>query len=330
MNTIGSIEEGKMASVKGRFFIIGTQRSGTTLLRLILNSHSQIAIPRESAFLMPLLKKKFINRCFSGKTIKAFDDNISLLPVFKNTYVDGNYSDFFSQLSQRERVTLRELIDDMFSSHCRNEGKSIWGNKTPSFFRKIDILFTLFPDAKFIHIVRDGRDVFDSWRKMNPSMNNVAFVALDWRYKLLRIEKSFKKIPANNRITIRYEDLLNTPENIIESICSLLGVNREANMLDFYKSSHKYTIPHHSELIFKPLDKSNVYKWKNNLISREVKIFNLLARHYLKKYNYEIENSTLTLLDILFMIKSLLVGLPQRLIRIIRMKRIMEKALDEE
>lgn len=315
------------------FFIVGTQRSGTTLLRLILNAHSQITVPRESFFLMPLLKKKYINNFISGSTLKNFHDYISSKPEFQSTYVEGHYGEIFLHLFQREKITLRELLDEIFSSYCCSEGKSIWGNKTPSFFRKIDILFCLFPEAKFIHIVRDGRDVFDSWRKMNPTnstINNVAFVALDWCYKLFKIEKSFKKIPANNRLTIRYEDLLNTPEKIIESICSLLEVNCEANMLDFYKSSHKHTIPHHSELIFKPLDKKNVDKWKKNLTPRERKVFCLLARHYLKKYNYEIGTCFPTLSDIFFMIKSLLVGLPQRLIQIIRTKKTMEKGLREE
>ncbi|GAN31521.1 sulfotransferase [Candidatus Brocadia sinica JPN1] len=84
----------------------------------------------------------------------------------------------------------------------------------------------MFPDAKFIHIVRDGRDVFDSWRKMNSFNDNVAAAALDWRYKLFRIEKSFKKIPEENKITIRYEDLLENPENTIKSICSVIGIGR--------------------------------------------------------------------------------------------------------
>src|SRR3990172_5852435 len=104
MNTIGSIEEGKMASVKGRFFIIGTQRSGTTLLRLILNSHSQIAIPRESVFLMPLLKKRFINRCFSGKTIKVLGVYFSSRPKLKLTYVESLF--FF----KRETTINKSLL----------------------------------------------------------------------------------------------------------------------------------------------------------------------------------------------------------------------------
>jgi hypothetical protein len=312
------------------FFVIGTQRSGTTLLRLILNAHSQIIVPRESTFLMPLLKRKYMQNFITGKTLKKYHDYVLSRPEFKSTYVDGNYEEIFLQLSQSKKITLRDLIDGLFSGYCRKEGKCIWGNKTPSFFRKIDILLHLFPNAKFIHIVRDGRDVFDSWRKMNPDnppVNNVAYIALDWSYKLFKIEKSFKRIPVNNKITIRYEDLLNSPEKSVKSICSFLGVNYEASMLDFYKSSHKYTIPNHSELIFKPLDKGNLYKWRKCLTPREVKIFNLLAGYYLKRYNYTVERNTLTLSDNIFMIRKLLVGLPQRLIQIIRTKRVMEKGL---
>lgn len=323
-----------MEDTKRQFFIVGTQRSGTTLLRLILNTHSQIVVPREAFFLMPLLKKKYLNRFISGSTLKSFNNYLlSKADIksthLKTTYVDGNYNDILSQLAQRGKLRLRDLIDEIFFSYCRSEGKSIWGNKTPSFFRKIDILYALFPDAKFIHIVRDGRDVFNSFRKIDLSMNNVSVMALDWSYKLFRIEKSLNKIPPSNKVTIRYEDLLNKSEVTVRRICSVIGVKYENSMLDFYKSSHKHTSQTHSKLIFMPLNEKNMYKWKKTLAPREVKIFNLLARHYLKKYNYEIESNVLNLSDVLFVLKSLLVSLPKRSIQVIRTKRLLEKGLSE-
>lgn len=314
-----------MNSSKTQLLIVGVQRSGTTLLRLILNAHSQIAIPRESVFLMALLKKKFLNGYISGDSLKALIDYLLVNADFNFNY--DYYDDLFSQLYQKERFTLRELIDDIFSGYCQREGKRIWGNKTPSLFRKIDILYTLFPNAGFIHIVRDGRDTFHSERKMNPSKDNVVVAALEWCYKLFKIEKSFKKIPYDNKITIRYEDLIDEPERTIKSICSTIGIDYEAGMLDFYKTSRNHAPDHHSELIFNPLNKNNKYKWKKNLTHREKKIYNIITRHYLKKYNYEIENSSLNFSDILFLFKSLFIELPRRLIRIIHYKKIFEKAV---
>jgi len=306
-------------------FLIGAQRSGTTLMRLILNAHSQIAIPEEGTFLMPLLKKRLLKREISGPFLKTLLSYFALNPQFKLWGHD--FSEYFAQLSKRGRTTVRELMSGIFSVYSGSEGKIIWGDKTPSFFRKIDILFALFPKAKFIHIVRDGRDVFDSWRKMDPSKNNSPLIAIDWSYKLFRIEKSFTKIPPENRITIRYEDLLENPEKAIKSVCSLAGVEYEATMLEFHRTSHKYIGTHHSKLIFKPLSKNNRYKWKNNLTNRETRSFTLLARYFLKKYNYEIEDTGMNIPDMLSILKNIIIGVPMRIMSVWRAKRSLETIL---
>ncbi len=310
----------------GKFFILGTQRSGTTLLRLILNSHSKIAIPKESVFLCPLLKKKYLNFFFTKNFLKSFGEYNSAISVFKSLY-DGYYRDYFSQPFKYEKVTLRDLIDDIFTSFSIKEGKSIWGNKTTSFFSKIDLLHNLFPEAKFIHIVRDGRDVFDSRRRFDSKLTNVAVCAIDWKYKLNCIEKSFKKISSKNKIVIRYEDLLDNPEKTLKSICSLLEIDYETSMLNFNITSQRYAATNHSKLISKPLDKNNKYKWKNNLNNQEIKIFNLLAKNKIIKYNYELKNDAPNIVDIIVILKSLFVNMTLRFIQISRTKQIMERGL---
>ena len=312
-------------NTKCPIFIIGTQRSGTTLLRLILNTHSQIAIPEESTFLMPVLKKKYLQKVISGESLNSLINYLSLNNQFKLWNYDN--SGFISQLSQRDKISLKELISDIFSSYCRSKGKNIWGDKTPSFFRKIGILRSLFPDAKFIHIVRDGRDVFDSWRRVDPTKNNVSVVALDWSYKLSRIEKSFRKISKGNKMVIRYEDLLEYPEKTVKALCSFIGVEYESNMLNFYRTSHEHIGNHHSQLIFKPLDRSNKNKWKKNLTPRKAKIFSVLSKHYLKNYNYEILYERPKISDILYIFKDLFFGLPRRILQVFHVKRTIERAV---
>ncbi len=321
-----------MEILREKFFVVGTQRSGTTLLRLILNAHSQIVVPREAFFLMPLLKKKYLHSPISGSTLESFNKYLlSKADIttthLKTTFVDGGYDKAFSHLAKQEKISLRDLLESVFSSYCKSEGKSIWGNKTPSFFRKIDILHALFPDAKFIHIVRDGRDVFDSFRKIDPSKNNVAIMALDWRYKLSRIERSFKRIPASNRVTIRYEDLLHNGEETVKQVCSVIGVEYESKMLEFYKSSHKNTSSTHSKLIFKPLCEENLNKWKKNLTRREVNIITLLTRGYLKKNKYEVVSNMITITDLLFLLKCLIFGIPMRVKQVLHTKRLLGKGL---
>jgi len=291
-------------------FIVGTQRSGTTLLRLILNAHSQIAIPEEARFLMPLFKQKYLKHGISGTSMKTLVSYLSQNDQYKLWNYDPR--EFLLQLSQMESIGLGELIDSMFTSYCRSEGKTIWGDKS-LFFRTIDILNTLFPEARFIHIVRDGRDVFDSWRKMDPSKNNASVIALDWSYKLFKIEQSFRKIPPGHAFTLRYEDLLERPEEVIKEVCAFLNVEYEPAMLDFYKTSHFYIGEHHSHLIFNAISKSNAAKWRKNLASLEIKSFNLLARHYLKKYRYEIADVGLSFGDSLKIGMKLLTGIPKRI-----------------
>ena len=129
----------------------------------------------------------------------------------------------------------------------------------------MDLLYEMFPKAKFIHIVRDGRDVFFSWRKMDPNKSHPSVMAMDWRLKTRFIEQSMKTIPQSNILIIRYEDLLQEPELRVKEICDFLDIKFQKEMLKFHKSSTKYIGKHHSDLIFKAIDSSNINKWEKNL-----------------------------------------------------------------
>lgn len=306
-------------------FIVGCQRSGTTLLRLILNAHSCIAIPEDAAFLMPVIKKEYLYDKISGVFLNNLVHYLETSPQFKL----WNYDDtpFISELRRLKEISLKDFLVMLYSSYCESFGKMVWGDKTPAFFRKIDIIHALFPDARFIHIVRDGRDVFDSWRKMTPAMRYVSVTAFDWSYKLYTIEKSLKNIPGEKKITVRYEDLLERPEETVKTICSVVSEEYEPAMLKFYENSDYFIGKHHSELIFKALDKGNCYKWRKKLNTKEIALFTLTARHYLKKYQYDTSGYKFSLGIFLLILKSLFVGFPVRLQTILHYKKAYEKSL---
>jgi len=307
------------------FFIIGAQRSGTTLLRLILNSHSKIAIPEEGTFLMPLLKDKYINYTFKGNELNKLIKYISLNPQFE--LWNKNFTDFFKEVKHKGKITLKEFISNLYNFYAKKEGKKYWGDKTPSFFRKIDVINKLFPEAKFIHIVRDGRDVFNSWRKMNPTKGNAPVIALDWKYKLKTIENSFQKIPIDRTLTIRYEDLLDNPKKTVANVCDFLEIHFEDGMLEFYKVSNKYIGKHYSPLIYSQITKTNKYKWKKVLNRYEISSFTLIAKNCLRNFGYEIPDAYLNFEIVFYTILKLSYGLPYRIFQVIHSKFAYEIAL---
>lgn len=270
-------------SVKFPVFIVGAQRSGTTLLRMLLNAHSRIAIPEEARFLMPMLEQRHLDHGFHGADYSRLIAFMRASEEFRLWNYDSG--SFFADLESRSGIGLAEFMDALYMSFARSEDKPYWGDKS-LFFRRIDILAQAFPQSSFIHIVRDGRDVFDSWRKMDESKNCAPAAALDWRLKLNLIERAFDRLPPERSFTIRFEDLLLDPERVAHAVCTFLGVGYEAGMLAFHEKSRRYVGDHHSQLIFKPIDADNKAKWRANMAHREKVAFDLVAGRQLDSYGY--------------------------------------------
>lgn len=306
------------------FFIVGVQRSGTTLLRLILNAHSEIAIPEEASFLKPLLKSSWIRQTITNQKREKVISYLENNEQFK--LWNFNREPFFKEIAQKKPTSLTEIIEAMYSSYASFEGKPRWGDKS-LFFGKIELLHEMFPNALFIHIVRDGRDVFDSWRKMDTNKSHPTVMALDWKTKIKFIEKATKNIPAENMLVVRYEDLLSHPEIALKDICNFLNIEFEEKMLAFHQSSNKYIGKHHSDLIFKPIDDSNTNKWKKRLTAKETIMYQMLAGKILNKYKYELSPKKPGIDHYLYVLVDLLIGLPKRFFELIQVRLAFRRAI---
>jgi len=312
-----------MKSIKALFFIVGAQRSGSTLLRLILNAHSRIAVPEEGRFLQPLIKKCNMERPIKGAELQNLIEYLKANPFYKNWNYDN--TEVLRELSSISDITIKEFIRKLYVSFANFEGKDMWGDK--SLFLKIDVLHEFFPEAKFIHIVRDGRDVFDSWRKIDPTKGNVAVTALDWRLKTGIIEKAFSRIPPDQNNTLKYESLLENPEDEVSKVCSFLKVDFEPTMFDYYRSSNKYVGKHHSQLIFKPLDSRNYNKWKTQLTSIELGVYELIAGPVLKRYGYETGYGAPVPVSAFYGAIKFAFGLPAKVASMAKVRLITRKAM---
>ncbi len=272
---------------------------------------------------MPFLTKKYLQKTLSGKTLDNAIKYLSLNPQYQQWNYDS--APTLSMLAEQSEITTHDLINHLYSSFALHEGKELWADKS-LFFRHIDLLAELFTESKFIHLTRDGRDVFHSWRKMDKSKDNVASTALDWNYKIYRIEKSFSKLPDNRKLTVRYEDLLDDPVNTVKNICLFIGVEFEEQMMEYHKTSHFYIGKHHSDLIFKSIDSNNMYKWKENLSDLEIRTFELLSGRSLKKYGYNITGKRNIIIDPVYIVYKLATGIPFRLFQVISQKFTNDRA----
>lgn len=294
-------------------FILGAQRSGTTLLRLILNAHSKLAIPEEGTFWIPLLRRwrGHLERPLRGRELDSCLEYVERNHQFKLWGIDPG--DYYRRLREAGRCTLGELMAGTYRVYAEAHGKTFWGEKSSVFFRMIPVLAELFPEARFIHIVRDGRDVFTSWRKMDPTKANPSVAAIEWVYKIKKARKDLRRMDDSRGYEVRYEALVSEPEPTVRSVCAFLELDFEPEMLDFWKSSDQYIGAHHSDLIFNPVSTKSVGKWRKALSRREIRHFDAIAGGELARHGYEATDRGFLSRDFLFgALPELCLGLPRR------------------
>jgi hypothetical protein len=270
------------------FFIVGAQRSGTTLVRLLLNAHSKIAIPEEGTFWMPLLRrsKNNVQREIKGNELENCLKYIQKNPQFQSWGLDPLNT--IEKIRAQGGCTLDKIVSEFYVAYAKSFNKDTWGDKTPSFFRMVPVLDALFPHARFIHIVRDGRDIYLSWRKLNIQNRNISVSAFEWIYKVNKARRELESLIPERYLEIRYEDMIAEPSKTLQRICDFLGLHYESRMLEFWKTSNQFIGSHHSKLIFQPISSESVTKWRRELPKKEIRKFESIAGRLLTNLSYEL------------------------------------------
>jgi hypothetical protein len=222
-------------------FLVGCPRSGTTLLQSLLAAHSDILSFPETKFFMYLIPEYEPRRKFFGiiprrlKTVvKDFLDKIERAEKIKQ----------FSQrifIKQYVKQFIKILDELTFA-----QGKSIWLEKTPGHVQKISVIKKYVPDAKFIHIVRNGSDVVASLYEVTQKYPKVWRGPWDIDTCIDRwindIEITRRYINQPNHTLVRYEDLVANPEKVLRKLCEFIGVEFSETMLEDYRDVAKQLI----------------------------------------------------------------------------------------
>lgn len=286
-------------------FVIGNPRSGTSLLRLILTSHSQVLIPPECGFII------WLSVMYSGWVQSDSCDPVKLKKYLDDLFACKKFETWKLEREKVERqITFRqpanyaELCSVIYEAFGTNFGKkfTIWGDKNNFHINHLRDLLDLYSKARFLHIVRDGRDVACSYREVMEGKSNSPYapklntgieeIALEWASNVMKVDSFITSMPDSQAMTIRYEDMATNPQPAISSMCEWLGLEFEKEMLNFYQQNRDMDLEPNLTLDWKkrttePISRDTVGRYKTVLTNEEKTVFLSVANPVLCKFRYE-------------------------------------------
>ena len=243
----------------------GCGRSGTTLLRCILNAHPDVVIgPESNLFLPDPVQLRYIQAVMGAKL------------------------DTLEHIAKRSRCRA-EFIDIFFDFYTQLHEGRIWGEKTPRNVRRLDWIFAHFPSARFVHVIRDGRDVTCSLRShpryitgqdgrlMESNKHSaVAPAAMRWVHD---VGLGLKWKDDKRYIEVRYERLVQDTEQQIRELCTRLGLRIMRAALEAMLGHHLHDhgdpamFPQNQAAV-EPVYTDSVERWRRDMTEQEVAEFN--------------------------------------------------------
>lgn len=275
-------------------FIVGCQRSGTTLLRVMLNEHPRLAIPPEAP---PLFKA--IRVPSPWQHVWSVEQAAQVVEEFlaqpKMLRWELSREAVLRELDEKADVRLAAIIRAVYYAYARQHGKVRWGDKTPRNTFELPHLLHAFPEAQVIHLVRDGRDVCLSWAQVDWARYTVTGAAKQWA-KWIRVASAVADLLGASRyLEVRYEELVEHPEATLRRICAFLGEPFAPQMLDYHTKHYSAVAGQREQfhrLLDRPPDASRATAWRREMPAADVRAFERAAGATLMAYGYAVSGPT--------------------------------------
>jgi hypothetical protein len=270
--------------VSAPLLVLGVRRSGTTLLRVILDRCSELAVPDES-YVVPQLA----HRHGGAVDPDAFVDDLRRLPRLRELGISPD--DVARRLTTG--MTTGAAIGAIFETYAAARGKPRWGDKTPLYMQHLGLLEGLFPEARFVHLVRDGRDAALSFLAMPAGVvtrtwahpRDAAGFACQWRTEVEAACSLGVRVGPERYLEVRYERLVAAPEETIRTVCAFAALPYEPAMIDYAGTVDLRDKPHQQRLAQPPT--AGVRDWRTEMAPADVIAFEAIAGDLLRRLGYE-------------------------------------------
>jgi hypothetical protein len=265
--------------------VLGVRRSGTTLLRVMLDRNAALAIPDESYFVPQLAR-----RHRGSVDPAAFLDDLRRLP----TLVEWGLSPDAVARRLRPGMTTGAAIAAVFETYAAERGKPRWGDKTPLYMQHLPLLERLFPRAAYVHLIRDGRDAATSFLEVPDGImtagwghpRDAAGFAAQWATEVRAARALGARVGPARHLEVRYEALVAAPGEELRRVCAFVGLEYDDGMLGYVGRTDSARKDHQKRLDEPP--RVGVRDWRTEMPAADTAAFEATAGDLLHELGYEV------------------------------------------
>ena len=289
-------------------FVVGVPRSGTTLLRLMLDAHPDLTIPPETHFVPKLIShfEQWVDEGAGTGELRARAFGlITTHPRWGDMGLDPE--PLRTRLAQHDPLTAGDAARSFYEAYAAQAGKPRWGDKSPPYAWKSRRIQRALPEARFIHLIRDGRDVALSLSEVSWGPGGLAESARKWVHDMSRARKRAESLRPGTYMEARYEDLVVDPEPVVRRVAAFVDLPWSDAMLCYHEHAEERmqevvrelrplgggTITaeervRQHQLVSEPPSSSRIGRWRTEMSPEEQEAFRSVAGKLLEELGYEV------------------------------------------
>ena len=281
-------------------FVVGMNRSGTTLLRMMLDAHPDLTIPPETHFVPDLIKAAREDDATPESALEAMKS--------AREWGDFGFSDeeMLGRLRALPEIKPGPAVRTFYAAYTEEQGKPRWGEKTPTYVQKMKLIQRAIPEARFVHVIRDGRDVALSVLDRTVRELTAGDVARRWQKKITKAREDSPNL--DHYIEIRYEDLILETEPTLRKVCEFIELPWDDSLLTYHERSadrlkemaralpaegraKELTVERRMathEMTTKPPSADRVARWRTQMAPEQREEFEAIAGELLEQLGYPV------------------------------------------
>lgn len=259
--------------------LIGHGSSGTTMVARLCRAYLGISFGTESQFIVRYYQQleRYGDLSQDRNLCRLVDDLLKERWFARGKKNFGFETDRESILENVEQRTYRGVLDAVFNQLARHHGMERCGDKTPEYVYHLPVIGELYPDAKYVTLLRDGRDVACSMMNVYWGPKNIYMAASEWRDAVDRVDQFIDTLPPSQTIELTYEGMLTRPVESFQRLIEFLEIDDQDGQL----------IDSITEKVDIDMKRDNFNKWRKRWSESQRRLFERIAADALRRHGYE-------------------------------------------